>query len=281
MYLSDYLVVVRGGGGLGTGVAHRLARSGFTVIVTELAQPLTLRRGAAFAEAVYRGQTQVEGITARLANDAMLGLAFTVVGELPVVVDLADDVVARMRPAIVVDARPAGAAPSARREDAQLVIGLGPGFTAGLDCHVVVETRRGPDLGRVHWEGEAALAREPLLPAAFFQRVVQAPVAGIFAARASLGDTLLAGEVLGSLDGEPLAAPFSGVLRGLLHDGVPVTAGLKVAEIDPTITREQCFLISATTRSIAGGVLEAGLAGMDLWRGKEDEGPLRGMKDEA
>ena len=272
MYLSDYLVVVRGGGGLGTGVAHRLARSGFTVIVTELAQPLALRRGATFAEAVYRGQVEVEGIIARLANDAMLGLAFTVVGELPVVVDLADDVVARMRPAIVVDTRPAGAAQSTRRDDAQLVIGLGPDWTAGQDCHVVVETRRGPDLGRVYWDGDVVLNHDPASPAASFQSVVDAPFEGIFAGQAGIGDTVLAGEVLGSIDGQPLAAPFSGVLRGLLHDGVPVTAGMKVAELDPTINRDQCFFISPTARAIAGGVLEAVLAGIDLWR-NEDKGP--------
>ena len=280
MYLSDYLVVVRGGGGLGTAVAHRLVRSGFTVIVTELAQPLAVRRGASFAEAVYQGQVEVEGVTARLANDPMLGLAFTVVGELPVLVDMADDVVARMRPAMVVDARPAGAHPGTRREDAHLVIGLGPGFTAGQDCHAVVDTRLGPNLGRVYWDRDVARVSDPLLPAPDIQSVVRAPMEGIFAGQAGIGATVLAGEFLGSIDGQPLNAPFSGVLRGRLHDGVPVAAGQKVAEIDPTITREQCFRISATARSAGGGVLEAALAGMDLWRqGDErqmtnDEGPL-------
>jgi xanthine dehydrogenase accessory factor len=273
VYLSDYLVVVRGGGGLGTAVAHRLLRSGFTVLVTELAQPLAVRRGAAFAEAVYRGQAQVEGVTARLANDAMLGMAFTVVGELPVLVDMADDVLARMRPAIAVDARPAGAQPVTRREDARLVIGLGPGFTAGQDCHVVIETRAGSHLGRVYWDSDAAPANVLPRPDEAGSRLLWAPVEGIFTGHKTIGDTVLAGEDLGSVEGQPLAAPFTGVLRGLLHDGVPVAAGLKVAELDPTIAREQCFLISPAARSVAGGVLEATLAGMDLWR-REDEGRL-------
>ena len=279
MYLSDYLVVVRGGGNLGTAVAHRLAVAGFTVMLTELAQPLAVRRGAAFAEAVYQGQAQVEGLTARLANDAMLGMAFTVVGELPVVVDLADDVVARMRPAIVVDARGGAPGSPARRADGHLVLGLGLGFTAGQDCHAVVDTRAGPNLGRVYWD--SAAAREGSLPAPGpdVKRRVRAPLEGVFAGQAAIGDTLLAGEILGGIDGQTLAAPFSGVLRGLLHSGVPVAAGQTVAELDPTITREQCFLISATSRSVAGGVLEAALAGMDLWRREEDGG--RGMQDEG
>jgi len=271
--LSDYLVVVRGGGGLGSAVAHRLARSGFTVLVTELAQPLALRRGADFAEAVYRGQAQVEGITARLANDAMLGMAFTVVGELPVVVDMADDVVARMRPALVVDARQAGARLGTRREDANLVIGLGPGFVAGRDCHVVVATRPGPDLGQVFWEAEPlAEADAPEMKAAGLM-LLRAPAEGTFAPLAAIGDQVQAGTRLGTLDGRPLAAPMGGVLRGLLHDGVPAAAGQPVAEIDPTIRPEDCFLISPAARAVAGGVLEAALAGLDLWQ-REDDGRL-------
>jgi xanthine dehydrogenase accessory factor len=272
VYLSDYLVVVRGGGGVGTGIAHRLVRSGFTVIVTELAQPLAVRRAASFAEAVYSGQVTVEGVTARLADDAMLGLAFTVVGEVPVLVDMADDVVARMRPAIVVDARLANANLGTHREDANLVIGLGPGFTAGKDCHALVAIRRGRHLGRVYWEGGAEPDGGQRLAGAEHQRVLRAPVEGVFEARKNIGDPVQPGDILGSVDGQPIAAPLAGVLRGLLHDNVPVTTGMKVADVDPRGTREQCFLISAKARSIGGGVLEAALAGMDLWRrGAEEE----------
>jgi xanthine dehydrogenase accessory factor len=272
VYLSDYLVVVRGGGDLGTGVAHRLVRSGFTVMVTELAQPLAVRRAVSFAEAVYSGHVMVEGITARLANDAMLGLAFTAVGEVPVLLDLADDVVARMRPAIVVDARLAKRNLGTRPEDANLVIGLGPGFTAGQDCHAVVETNRGHNLGRVYWEGSAEPDTgqpEPVQGKAG-QRLLRAPADGEFQGHKAIGDAVQAGEVLASVDSQPIVAQFAGVLRGLLHDGVPVKMGMKVGDLDPRGVREYCFLISDKARSIGGGVLEAALAGMDLWRRDPD-----------
>jgi xanthine dehydrogenase accessory factor len=200
----------------------------------------------------------------------MLGLAFTVVGELPVVVDMADDVVARMRPALVVDARQAGARLGTRREEADLVIGLGPGFAAGRDCHVVVETRLGPDLGQVFWEAEPLAEAEAPDMRAAGPVLLRAPADGTFAPVAAIGDDVQAGTILGTLDGRPLAAPMGGVLRGLLHAGVPAAAGQPVAEIDATIRPEDCFLISPAARAVAGGVLEAALAGLDLWRREED-----------
>jgi xanthine dehydrogenase accessory factor len=272
VYLSDYLVVVRGGGGLGTAVAHRLVRSGFTVLVTELAQPLALHRAVSFAEAVYRGQATVEGLTARLADDAMLGMAYTVVGEVPVVVDLADDVVVRMQPAIVVDARNAPRNLGTRREDARLVVGLGPGFTPDQDCHAVVAIRRGPNLGRVYWDESVGLIGDQQGPmkGKARERMLRAPADGEFLAQRAIGDIVQPGDVLASVDGQHMVAPFAGWLCGLLHDNVPVTAGMKVADLDPNGGRGSCFLISSQARSIAGGVLEAALGGMDLWRSAAD-----------
>jgi xanthine dehydrogenase accessory factor len=268
VHLSDFLVVVRGGGDLGTGVAHRLVRAGFTVMVTELAQPLAVRRAVSFAEAVYSGHITVEGVTARLADDAMLGIAYTVIGEVPVIVDLADDVVSRLRPAVVVDARLAKRNLGTRLDDAPLVIGLGPGFAAGQDCHAVVETNRGQNLGRVYWEGSAEPDTgqpEPVRGQAG-QRVLRAPAEGVFQGHKAIGDLAQPGEVLAGVEGQAIVAPFAGVVRGLLHDGVPVTPGMKVGDLDPRGVREYCFLISDKARAIGGGVLEAALAGMDLWR---------------
>jgi xanthine dehydrogenase accessory factor len=270
VYLSDYLAVVRGGGGLGTAVAHRLSRSGFTVLVTELAQPLALHRGAAFAEAVYRGQASVEGLTARLADDAMLGMAFTVVGEVPVLVDLADDVVARMQPAIVVDARQAGRNLGTRREEAKLVIGLGQGFSAEQDCHALIDTERGPDLGRVFWDNAARPAGAPRRRGRRSPLLLTATTQGQFQTQRAIGDRVQAGEALGGIDDEPVLAPAAGVLCGLLHDRVPVTPGQKLAEVDPHREPAACFVISSRARAIAGGVLEAVLGGMDLWRSEAD-----------
>jgi xanthine dehydrogenase accessory factor len=272
VFLSDFLVIVRGGGDLGTGVAHRLMHAGFTVMVTELAQPMCVRRAVSFAEAVYVGQVTVEDITAHLADDPMLGMAYCVLGQVPVIVDAADDVIEKMRPPVVVDARLAKRNLGTRLQDAPLVIGLGPGFTAGEDCHAVVETNRGHNLGRVYWEGRAEPDTgqpEPVRGMAG-QRVLRAPGEGEFMGHKAIGDLVQPGEVLATVGDEPLVAPFAGVVRGLLHDRVPVTAGMKVGDLDPRGVREYCFLISDKARSVGGGVLEAILAGMHLWRPAPD-----------
>ena len=240
MYLSDTLILVRGGGDLGTGVAHRLNRSGFTVMVTELARPLAVRRAVAFA----------------------------VVDEVPVVVDLDGSVVSRMKPPVVVDARMAKRRLDTRLTDASLVIGLGPGLVAGQDCHAVVETNRGHNLGRVYWEGSAEADTgqpEPVLGAAG-ERVLRAPAGGVFTGRRQIGDQVHAGDVLGDVAGQPVTAKFDGVLRGLLHDGVAVTQGAKIGDVDPRGVRDFCFTISDKARAIGGGVLEALLAGIEYWR---------------
>lgn len=260
-------MLVRGGGDLGTGVAYRLYRAGFTVMVTDLAQPTCVRRAVSFAEAMYAGRVTVEGVTAARVDDPMLGMAHTVVGEIPVTVD-DGSVVQRMQPPIVVDARLAKRNLGTRLRDARLVIGLGPGFTAGKDCHAVVETNRGHDLGRVYWEGSAEPdtgVPEPVRGHAG-ERVLRAPTDGVLAARAEIGQAIKSGDVVAEVAGLPITAAFDGVLRGLVHDGLTVTAGMKVGDLDPRGVREHCFTISDKARSIGGGVLEAVLTGIDLWR---------------
>jgi xanthine dehydrogenase accessory factor len=267
MHLADTLAIVRGGGDLGTGVAHRLHRAGFTVMVTELPQPLCVRRTVSFAEAVYAGSITVEGVTARCADDPMVGMAYTALDEIPVVVDAQGDVVSRMKPPIVVDARLAKRNLGTRRRDAALVIGLGPGFAAGVDCHAVVETNRGHNLGRVYWEGSAE--DDTGLPEAVSGftgvRVLRAPAGGVFEARRQIGDLVEAGDIVAEVAGTPIVAEFSGVLRGLLRDGLVVPQGMKVGDLDPRRVRDYCFLISDKARAIGGGVLEAVLSGYDLW----------------
>ncbi len=270
--LSDVLVLVRGGGDLATGVAHRLHRAGFTVMITELPRPLAVRRAVSFAEAVYAERITVEGVTARLAPDPMVavakgGGAYTAMDEIPVVVDADDRVLARMRPPIVVDARMAKRNLGTRLTDAKLVIGLGPGFTAGADCHAAVETNRGHNLGRVYWEGSAEPnTGKPEAVSGFVgERVLRAPREGTFAGQKQIGDAVKAGDTLARVDDEPIRAQFDGVVRGLLHDGLRVTAGMKVGDLDPRGVRENCFLISDKARAVGGGVLEAIFAGTRLW----------------
>jgi xanthine dehydrogenase accessory factor len=237
-------------------------------MVTELARPLVVRRAVAFAEAVFSGSSTVEGVTARLADDPMAGLAYSVLEEVPVVVDEAGDVIGRMKPRIVVDARLAKRPLDTRLRDAPLVIGLGPGLTAGKDCHAVVETNRGHNLGRVYWEGSAEpdTGRPEAVQGMAGERVLRAPAAGTFASRCAIGDIVRAGDVLAQVAGQPIVAPFAGVVRGLVHDGLEVPAGLKVGDLDPRGVRDYCFLISDKARAIGGGVLEVILTGMSLWR---------------
>lgn len=266
--LSDALVLIRGGGDLATGAAHRLHRAGFTVMITELPQPLCVRRAVAFAEAVYTGQVTVEGVTARLAPDPASGLAYAVVNEIPVVVDSGGDTLHQLRPPIVVDARLAKRPLDTSLADALCVVALGPGFEAGRDCHAVVETQRGHDLGRVYWEGATAPdTGEPEgVRGVTVDRVLRAPAEGVFTAAKAIGDPVKKGEVVGLVDYAPLIAQCSGVLRGVLHDGLRVTPGLKVGDIDPRGVRAHCFSISDKARAVGGGVLEAVLAGARLWQ---------------
>jgi xanthine dehydrogenase accessory factor len=237
-------------------------------MVTELAQPMCVRRAVSFAEAVYAGKCTVEGVTARLVNDPMLGMANAAMGEVPVVVDAADDVVERMQPPIVVDARVAKRNLGTRIDEAPLVIAVGPGFEAGVDCHAVIETLRGHNLGRAYWEGgaEADTGQPEPVQGRADERVLRAPADGIFAGLKAIGDSVQAGDALARVGDDTILAPFAGVVRGLIHDGVPVTAGLKVGDLDPRGVREYCFLISDKARSIGGGVLEAVLAGMPRWQ---------------
>lgn len=266
--LSDFLVLLRGGGDLATGVAHRLHQAGFTVMVAELPQPLCVRRAVSFAEAVYAGQTTVEGVTARLAPEPAAGLAYAVLNEVPVIVDPAGLTLRQLRPSIVVDARLAKRPLDTTLADAPLVVALGPGFAAGADCHAVVETQRGHDLGRVYWRGSAAPDSgqpEPVRGLSV-QRVLRTPTEGVFTAVKVIGDPVKKGEVVGLVEYAPLVAQCDGVVRGLIHDGLRVPAGLKVGDIDPRGVREHCFTISDKARAVGGGVLEAVLAGARHWQ---------------
>lgn len=268
MHLSDTLILIRGGGDLATGVAHRLHTAGFTMIILELPQPLCVRRAVSFAEAVYTGRVTVEGVGARLATDGMSGMAYAVTGEIPVVVDERGVTISQLTPPIVVDARLAKQNLGTHITHAKLAIGLGPGFTAGVDCHAVIETNRGHNLGRVYWQGSAEAdtgVPEPVQGLAG-QRVLRAPRDGLFRARRAIGDSVKAGEVVATVHGEPLLAQFDGVLRGILHDGLSVTAGMKVGDLDPRGGRERCFTISDKARAVGGGVLEAVFAGLRYWR---------------
>jgi xanthine dehydrogenase accessory factor len=262
--LSHYLVLVKGAGDLATGVIARLSRSGFRVVATEIPRPTVIRRTVALAQAVYDGQYSVEDVTGRCVPPAMVEETLRQ-GIIPVLVDPLAESIARFRPDVVIDAIIAKRNLGTRITDAPLVIALGPGFTAGVDCHAIVETNRGHYLGRVIHSGAAE--PDTGLPGEIaghgYDRVLRAPVAGAFRPILSIGDAVAAGDTVARVDGEPVITSLAGILRGLLHEGLQVPAGMKVGDVDPRATREHCFTISDKALAIGGGGLEATLAGLD------------------
>lgn len=265
MELSRILVLIKGAGDLASGVAARLYRCGFQVVMTELPQPLLVRRPVCFGEAVYEGEVAVEGIVARRVADVPAARRALADGAIPVLVDPPAACRAELAPQVLVDGIMAKRNTGTSRADAALVIALGPGFTAGADCHAVIETQRGHWLGRVYWRGAAA--PDSGVPGevggmATPARVLRAPADGVVEARAAIGERVEAGQIVAEVAGVAVRAGCAGVLRGLIHPGVYVTAGMKVGDVDPRGERDHCFAISDKSLAIAGGVLEAILAKM-------------------
>ena len=252
------LLIVKGGGDLATGIAHRLLRCGFAVVITEIAEPTVIRRSVAFANAVFIGEMTVEGVTAELTTSDKVAACLDA-GKLPVVVDPACSIRHQLKPWGIVDAILAKRNCGTTVHDAQVVIGVGPGFIAGKDVHRVVETMRGHDLGRVFTVGSAHpnTGVPGDIGGYTLERLVKAPCAGKFRALRSIGDVVRAGEVLAYVDDEPVTGMIDGVLRGLLHEGMTVNAGMKIGDIDPRAKVEHCWSISDKARAIGGGVLEA------------------------
>ncbi len=255
----DALVVIRGGGDLASGVAFRLFRAGFGVAITEIREPTAVRRTVSFAEAIYAGETTVEGVRACRAASHREALQLLEQGMVPVLVDPEAKCIQRLRPRAVVDGIMAKRNTGTSINDAPVVIGLGPGFTAGLDCHAVIETNRGHHLGRVIVDGAAGA--DTGVPGAIAgeteRRVLRSPGAGELRAKHAIADLVRPGDVVAEVDGQPVLSQLDGVLRGLLHDGLAVRPGLKVGDVDPRAKPEHCFTVSDKSLAVAGGALEA------------------------
>lgn len=256
MLFPDHLVLFRGGGDLATGAVWRLAKAGFPIVVTELAEPLTIRRAVAVSSAVQAGEVSVEGMDAVRYAQTTLAVEAARRGLVAVLVEpgLPD-----APHSVVVDARMAKRNIDTGISDADLVIGLGPGFTAGVDCHAVVETQRGHRLGRVIWSGRAAADTgiPGLVGGRGADRVIWAASSGVVQWDVAIGDRVVDGERLGTVGGSVVTAPFAGVVRGLIADGSTVEGGVKVADVDPRSARSAAFEISDKALAIGGGVLEA------------------------
>ncbi len=271
MLFADHLIVLRGGGDLATGIAYRLHKAGFPLLVLELARPLVVRRYVALATAVLEGEITVEGLRGQRVDTVGEALALAPTGAIPVLVapTLPDWSAAGMRPTAIIDARMAKRNIDTRLDQASLVVALGPGFTAGVDCHAVIETMRGHRLGRVIWQGAAQpnTGTPGLVAGKGAERVLRAPVAGVVRWQAAIGDSVESGAVLGHVAGQPLVAPFAGVVRGLIAEGTAVSANLKIGDLDGRNDRNACFTISDKALAIGGGVLEAVLTYLNVVRG--------------
>jgi xanthine dehydrogenase accessory factor len=317
------LVLIKGAGDLATGIALRLHHSGFPVVMTETEHPLAVRRRVAFAQAVFAGSCEVEGMQGKRCTLADVS-AVLAEGAIPVLVDPQTHSLVQLRPPVVVDAIMAKRNTGTLLTAAPLVIALGPGFTVGIDCHAIVETNRGHNLGRVLRQGSAepdtgAPGELPGAGAPKPSRVLRAPQEGYVESLVQIGDRVVEGQTiavmrspeispesdlgqdpkkrprdsgspwdggesdpislaataLGQLSSTPsasslarplgaaqggIAAPFDGVLRGIIHPSVLVAAGVKIGDVDPRAERSHCFTVSDKALAIAGGVLEAILA---------------------
>ena len=266
-------ILLKGAGDLGTGVAWRLHRAGFPVIITELAQPLVVRRTVAFASAVYDGAITVEGITARRAESFDDARRLLDERMIPVLIDPETNARDYFKPQILVDAVMAKRNTGTHIDDAPLVIALGPGFMPNVDCHAVIETNRGHNLGRVLWDrsAEPNTGTPGEIGGKMGERVLRAPAEGAVIGKKAIGEQVTRGEIIAEVNGQLVIAPFDGILRGLMHDGIIVRAGMKIGDVDPRAQREHCFTISDKALAIGGGVLEAVLMWINRTRTSTDE----------
>lgn len=253
------MVLIRGAGDLASGVAHRLSRSGFKVVMTELSKPLVVRTTVSFAAAIFKKQVTVEGVTAVLCHDPEEIAALHAKNIIPVMIDAEASLINKLQPAVLVDAIMAKGNRLTKISEAGLVIGLGPGFTAGQDVHCIVETKRGHDLGKVIYSGQAALnTGVPGEIAGYgIERLLRAPAGGLFQPLKKIGELVQKGETVATVAGVPVTAATAGLVRGLLFEGLAVEKGLKVGDIDPRGLAIDYNTISEKARAVGGGVLEA------------------------
>ncbi|WP_242850557.1 selenium-dependent molybdenum cofactor biosynthesis protein YqeB [Clostridium lundense] len=261
--MFEDLVVVRSGGDLGTAIAHKLFNSGFKVAITEIEKPLVVRRTVSFAQAIFQGSITVENIKGLKVSNYKDIENTLKEGCIPVIIDPYLNILKECNIDILIDATLRKKNVDMNVNMAPFTIGVGPGFYASKDVHIVIETKRGHNLGRIIYEGEAE--KNTGIPGAIMsytiERVLRSPAFGIVKSKLNIGDYVKKGDVIGSVAGIDFKAEIDGVLRGLIMNGVYVQKGLKIGDIDPRENREYCYSISDKGRAIAGGVLEA-----ILWR---------------
>ncbi len=257
--MSSPLAVVRGGGDLATGTINRLHNSGFEVIVLEIEKPTVIRLEVSAATAVYENDFVVEGVMYKRANTLSQARDVLSNGNVPVLIDPDMKTVSEIKPNVFIDATLAKRNMGVTLSLAPCVIGLGPGFTADKDCHAVIETTRGHDLGRIIYSGSAKknTGIPGMIAGHAEERVIRAPQNGYIRRLLGIGDHVKADEVIGYVDKSEVKANIDGVIRGLIHESVYITEGMKIGDVDPRDNKEACFSISDKARALGGSVLEA------------------------
>lgn len=258
--MFDNVIIIRGGGDIASGIIQKLYRSGFKVLVLEVSNPTSIRRTVCYSEAIYEGTITIEGITSILVKNTKETENAWNEDKIPVIIDPKGYYIDIVKPKVLIDAILAKKNLGTKIDMADITIALGPGFEAGKDVHIVIETMRGHNLGRLIFEGHAipntgipgevkGFAKE---------RVIYSPSNGSIESIKKIGDVVKAGEVIARINDTKILATIDGLLRGIIRNGSTVWEGLKIADIDPRLSENiNCYTISDKARSIAGGVLEA------------------------
>lgn len=252
-------ILIKGAGDLATGIASRLYHSGHQILMTEIAVPLTVRRIVALSRAVYEKEALVEDMKGVLVTCMKEAEAVLAAGDIPVIIDEHAAIAEEYHPDVVIDAILAKKNLGTRIIDAPFVIGVGPGFTAGEDCHCVVETKRGHTLGSTIYEGSAIpnTGVPGNVGGYTIERLIRASAPGRIEPLVSIGDVVEKGQVVALTGGKEVYAQMTGIVRGMLQSGVEVSENLKIGDIDARCEIDHCFTISDKARSVGGGVLEA------------------------
>ncbi len=257
--LNDIVILVRGAGEMATGVVHRLASCHFKVCMTETSNPQAVRREVAFSEVIFDSEKEVEGVIAKRVESQDQIPEVWKEGKIPILIDPEIRVKEFLKPDVLIDATLAKKNLGTKITDAPLVIGLGPGFRAGKDVHLVIETNRGHNLGRIIANGGAEPNTGIPGPIGGYteERVIRAPKEGKFKALKKIGDDVKANENVAMVDNVEVQSRIAGVIRGLIRDGTEVWKGMKLGDVDPRGMKAHCYTISDKARTISGGVLQA------------------------
>lgn len=252
-------ILIRGAGDLATGIASRLYGAGHQILMTEIQVPLTVRRTVALSRAVYEKRARVEEMEGFLAEDGQSAQAILERGDIAVMVDPEMECRSWFAPDVIVDAILAKKNLGTEITDAPFVIGAGPGFTAGKDCNCVVETKRGHTLGNIIWQGSAIpnTGVPGNVGGYTVERLIRASADGVMEPKVQIGEYAEKGQIVALTGGVPVYAQMSGIVRGMLQEGVHVWKNLKIGDIDARTEVSHCYTISDKARAIGGGVLEA------------------------